>query len=396
MDEKKDLTALTDLPAEDHASEKTVQTVYRRDEHVEDDPIEGLEFDNLMEPMSLGENSPENDVFTNLPPLDPEIQRLAAGAETQDPYAADPEFVDSEPAMPSDEFQMTALAPNLTAGEEWAAGDSYAGPSDFLDSPPINSPFPEPTLLAEPSKATEKLADEAKQATTAAAAVLAAAKTLDEVRNYSDHLAPSATPLEHPHSLLITGSLKEHERETLLKILSRENLGIREVELDPQFEAGKILIPRISEFAGVMIIQALRNTTALMRLGPSEKIFASRDSVDQDLLIFPPRSEAELLVMEEGNHPSDGMILTPDETLSGRGVGEVIDTLHSSMNIKATQVAHPQSSIFQDAMEKLKRQLKLQAHHRGANALLSFKYELHPLEGHVFYKLVVQAKAVRI
>lgn len=394
MDEKKDLTALTDLPSEDHVSDKTVQTFYRPNAHVEEAPQDSLEFDNLIAPDHSAHSdfpSAPSDPLANLPPLDPEIQRLATGDSTDDPYAADPEFVDSEPAMPSDEFRMTGFSQDIPKDPT-----ALVQAPDFLDGPPVDSPLPEPTLLAEPSEATRSLAEEALKSTTVAAAIVAAAKTLDEVRNYSDHLAPSATPLEHPHSLLITGFLKEHERETLLKILSRENLGIREGELEPQFAAGKILIPRISEFAGVMIIQALRNTTALIRLGPSDKIFSSRHSGDADPLIFPPRPEAELLVMEEGNHPADRMMLTPDDKLTDHTIKELIDTLHCSMNLKAAQVAHPQSAIFQDAMEKLKRQLKLQAHHRGANALLSFKYELHPLEGHAFYKLVVQAKAVRI
>lgn len=220
---------------------------------------------------------------------------------------------------------------------------------------------------------------------------------MEEVREYSDHIAPAAGPsiASTPYSVLIEGALKTHEREALLQILSRENLGIREVELEPQFDAGRILIPRVSEYVGVMIVQTLRGAAVRMRLGPSERIYVADGADDGDRLIFHPSAESELLITEEGNHPADLIILSPDSEIQGKNIIEALDTLHSSMNLRAAQIAQPQSPVFQEAMEKLKRQLKFQAHHRGAHALLSFKYELHPLEGQTVYKLVVQAKAVR-
>ncbi len=222
---------------------------------------------------------------------------------------------------------------------------------------------------------------------------------MDAVRNYSDHVAAASSPetAETPFSLLIEGALRQHEKEALLQILSRENLGIREVELEPQFAAGHLLIPRISEFAGVMIVQALRNSTARMRLGPSEKIYVSKQAEDDDeRLVFPPNANAEILRTEEGPAPSERVVLTPEDSVPGRKVLQALDTLHSSMNLKAIHLAHPQSPLFQDALERLKKALKFQAHHRGANALLGFKYELLPLEGQTVYKLIVQARAVRV
>jgi hypothetical protein len=222
---------------------------------------------------------------------------------------------------------------------------------------------------------------------------------MDDVKNYSEKLATSSNiaVAATPFSLLIEGFLQTHEREALVQILSRENLGIREVELEPQFVAGKILIPRISEYAGVLIVQTLRNANARMRLGPSERIFVSKDADDAgDALIYSDHPDAELLLTEAGDSPADRIPLTSEAGISGRKVLDTLDTLHASLNVKAAHVAHPQSAIFLDLLEKLKRQLKFQAHHRGANALLSFKYELHPLEGQTIYKLIVQATAVKL
>lgn len=281
--------------------------------------LEGL--DDLLTPLSPALDMPAVDLMENLPPMDPEIRRLA---------------------------------------EE----------------------IPEPV------------------ASTSVGATIAAklSTPMEDLRDYSEHLAPSSSPAtaSTPYSVMIEGTLKTHEREALLQIIARENLGIREVELEPQFEAGRVLIPQVSEYIGVVIVQTLRNADVRMRLGPSDKIYASSSVDDDDKLIFHPSVETELLVVEAGTHPADLIMLSPDSEIQGKTILEVLDTLHSSLNLKAIQLAERQSPIFQDALEKLKRQLKFQAHHRGANALLSFKYELHALEGQTIYKLVVQAQAVRI
>lgn len=281
--------------------------------------LEGL--DDLLAPIApgLSETSAE-EMIENLPPMDPEIQRLAQGITT--PIAETP------------------------------VGATIAAK---LSTP------------------------------------------MEELRDYSENLAPAAGPAvaSTPYSVLIEGTLKVHEREALMQILVRENLGIREVELEPQFQAGRILIPRVSEYIGVVIVQALRNADVRMRLGPSDKIYGTQSTDGDDPLIFHPANDTEILSTEEGGHPADLIPLSADAEIKGLSVLEALDTLHSSMNLKAIQLAQPQSPIFQDAMETLKRQLKFQAHHRGANGLLSFKYELHPLEGKTVYKLVVQAQAVR-
>ena len=47
-------------------------------------------------------------------------------------------------------------------------------------------------------------------------------------------------------------------------------MDIREVDIEPQLEAGRVLIPRISEYAGVMLIQALRGVRAKIYFQPSD------------------------------------------------------------------------------------------------------------------------------
>lgn len=98
---------------------------------------------------------------------------------------------------------------------------------------------------------------------------------LDAVKKFTEEvIVPiNAVPAAFPFSLLITGGLSAEEKEKLLNLVSKENMGIRELDLEPQLENDRILIPRISEYAGVLLVQALRGTQAQMKLGPSESIF---------------------------------------------------------------------------------------------------------------------------
>jgi uncharacterized protein YbjQ (UPF0145 family) len=358
-----DLTALGELPPGEDLN--FAVTIDHPDAPA---ALEGM--DDLLSPMSptstgLGAGEPKSSSFTFSPDS---VSDGNGDAELKDPIASLP---------PIDGDTLAAAA-----GTELAADLSPDTPPEVGASP------------------TESVVPPIEGTAIGQAIAGALSETpMEAVRNYSDHLAPAANPdvAETPFSLVIEGAIRPHEREGLVNILTRENLGIREVELEPQFAAGHILIPRISEYAGVMIIQALRNTTAKIRLGPSERIFVSRQAEDStDRLIVPPSPEAELFIHEEGSDRAETVLLTSADTIPGQKLLTAIDTLHNSMNLKSFSLSQPQSPMFQDAIERLKKQLKFQAHHRGANALVGFKYTLHPLEGQTTYKLVVEARAVRV
>jgi hypothetical protein len=80
---------------------------------------------------------------------------------------------------------------------------------------------------------------------------------------------------------MIVGRLTDHEREKLTDTLERNHMGIDAKDLVHQFEGDRVLIPRISEYAGVLIVQALRGTSATMRLAPSDQIFSTEDTRDE-------------------------------------------------------------------------------------------------------------------
>jgi hypothetical protein len=374
-----DLTSLSDLPT--GASETSFAPSLENDAPP---ALEGL--DDLLSPMSptstgVGSGEPASSSFTFSPSADVSPESDLSEAALLDPIASLPPVDGDILAAAAGTDSPPSLAPEESESSEIAPDVALAPPESLLEAE-LDATKPEATAIG-----------------AAIANALSTSPAMDAVRDYSDRVAPVASPAvaDTPYSLVIEGPLRPHERETLLSILSRENLGIREVELEPQFAAGHILVPRISEYAGVLIVQALRNTTAKMRLGPSERIFVSREAEDAtDRLIVPPSPESETFIHEEGSERAETVVLTSSDTVPGRKLLAAIDTLHNSMNLKSISLTQPQSPIFQDAIERLKKQLKFQAHHRGANALVGFKYALHPLEGQSTYKLVVEARAVRV
>ena len=104
---------------------------------------------------------------------------------------------------------------------------------------------------------------------------------MESVRQTADR-SPVGTPDQAPSipfSLMITGTFPDTDKEKLLEILSKNSFGIRGADLEPQFEAGKVLIPRISEYAGVMIVQALRDAPLEMTLAPADTVYSTPDTI---------------------------------------------------------------------------------------------------------------------
>jgi uncharacterized protein YbjQ (UPF0145 family) len=204
-----------------------------------------------------------------------------------------------------------------------------------------------------------------------------------------------------PFSLLITGVLKPEERERLVDLLSREGVGISELDLEPQFTAARILIPRISEYAGVVIIQAMRSAQVRMMLGPSDSIFATdetRASPDElqesrDQAGASPASVSQ--VVGDTNHPAESIIVTPDENIRGMKNHEILDTLTASATMKAKVVESENSAAFQDLLENLKRELKYKAYRKGAQGIVHFSVQLMPLQMTASYRVTVMGAAVR-
>lgn len=335
--------------------------------------------------------SSQSDLLADLPPMDPEILEVAAEPLVVEAHipsleTADRDALENKLGTRSsvenriDEAMSSKIDDVFKDVTNEAKLDELGSDTETRASMTI-SPTAQTSLVPEVDKPHEPKAP------------LSSAIAMGAVKTYAEKLAPSPdSTAQVPFSLLIEGRLKVHEKESLLAILSRENVGIREVELEPQFDAGRVLIPRVSEYLGVILVQALRNANVKMRLGPSDEIYAGKDDESGDDLMFN-RSENTFLATEKARHPADELPLTTEPIIPGKRFARVIDTIQVSINLKAAQVASASNPAYNEALFALKRQMKHIAYYRGANSLVSFKTQMHPLENKSLYKVIAVAVA---
>lgn len=216
--------------------------------------------------------------------------------------------------------------------------------------------------------------------------------TLDEIRNFSETVSTSKPTVTagYPFSIRITGMLSQNEKEKILELLSRENLGIREIELEAQFSTGKILIPRISEYAGILIIQSLNTSSAKIEFGPSDQIYSTKDSQDQSSR--NPTSSTVPVVMTidtKSSHLAEALPITSTHNLPNIPYYVTIDTLVVSATLKAEQwnLEHE----LQKAIHSLQKELKYQAFYKGGKGIVDFKIQLYPTD----FRLMLLGVAIK-
>jgi hypothetical protein len=221
--------------------------------------------------------------------------------------------------------------------------------------------------------------------------------TLDKVRQYSEQITPSRAqvPAAYPFSLLITGWLAPEEKARLLDLVSRENMGIREMDLEPQFESGRILIPRISEYAGVLIVSALRTARAKFRFGPSDQVFATADTHDETDPAPFDTGLGTSSASSDSSHPAEELPVTTASQLPGEVRMALIDVVTASAALKTLAVEAERSPEYQELIEALSRELKYKAFHKGAHAIVDFSVQLTPLRQPSHYRVLVTGSAVR-
>jgi hypothetical protein len=217
-----------------------------------------------------------------------------------------------------------------------------------------------------------------------------ASRTINAIKNYSESLnaeAPASAQL--PFTLRIEGKLTPQEAEKLLDVLSREKMDIREVDIEPQLEAGRILIPRISEYAGVMLIQALRGVRAKIYFQPS-------DANEPDTYSDPSAPDNFNSSFDAAEAPPNAEMLpvTRGDDLPQLGILQVIETLVVSGMLSTRSVEASNSSEFTALTEALLRELKFKAFRRGARGITHLSVQLTPLTLPTDYRVTVSGTAV--
>lgn len=199
-------------------------------------------------------------------------------------------------------------------------------------------------------------------------------------------------------NLSITGFLRPEQRARLTTLVTREPIGIREVDLEPQFEAGRVFIPRISEYLGISLVQAMRDASVQMSFEPAA------NALEQETASAFGAPAAATLHTSQSEHAFsfDQVLLTADSALPGISSSQItlVDLILVSATLTHAEVEARLDSlnahVFEDRVESLKREIKARAHYRGAHAIIDFKLELQPLKDPALYKLILSGTAVKL
>ena len=404
-EEKKDLTGI--LQHAKTLEEKGEAPPVPEGAVMEEAPIEKIEnFESLDDyavshPVPPAETPPES--------FSPEAE--AASESGTPPVGEDSAFPTSdapptfEESPPSGQDPLAGLdfadtpAVDVTPPVDEPLG---SGLEDFQTSPPTES-VSEPSGLSAPPAAAAGTPPSSggpseRPSTPNTTDFLAPSTgTLEKIHRFDEKTttAKAAVPASFPFSLSITGALLPEEKEKLLDILSRENMGIREMDLEPQFEANRILIPRISEYAGILLIQALRGVRAQIKLGPSDQIFSTTDTREAASEQVSESAHPESAVVSDSEHPAERLPLTTEDHLPGAPPVVLIDTVTASASLKSATVEAESSYEYQQLLEDLQREIKYKAFRKGATAVLNFQVQMNSLSSPTHYRILVSGLAVK-
>lgn len=310
------------------------------------------------------------------------------------------DFSSAPEAVPADAI----LAPPTEAPE--MASPSAAEPPHSSPSSPIASSQPSeasPTVLA-PSSPSAPSGVSSPQSQRGLSGQPGSApqfkqlgpsqSPLEQLRDFAEKEAPAKpnVPASFPFSLLITGHLLPEEKEKLLDLITRENMGIREIDLEPQFQGGRILIPRISEFAAVMIVQALRGIRAQIKMGPSDQIFATTDTRDETSASSNSEN-VSVRYISDLEHPAENLPITSENHLQNQPF-DLIDMVSASAALRSDSIEAESTTEYQQIVEALQREIKYKAFRKGAIAIINFKIQLTMLTSPTHYRVTVLGTAV--
>ena len=375
-----------------------------------DDPF-ATTVNSSSDPFSSQEASTSSEFQTTPPSPNPEEDPFATSSTDSSSESA---FDFSETSTSSqDQEQAQALSSSeasphapTEAAESFAhemnppAMDQQETQPPAPSTPSAPTPSPKPPTPATKPQSSSPSPTSQTSSPSASTPNKPPTPPLEKVRQFAENhpsVAPKAVPASFPFSVLIEGPLTPAEQEKLMDLLTRENMGIREMDMEPQLQAGRVLIPRVSEYAAVLLVQALRNISAKMRVGPSDQIFSSQAAQKADPQT-PTEGESQEQIMKFAlgpEHLAEKLPMTQESSLPNMPSYSVIDTLSATATVKAKWVAHDQSYEYQSLIEALQKELKYKAFHRGAQAIVSFRIQLTPISASQDYRLLALGTAIK-
>ncbi len=213
--------------------------------------------------------------------------------------------------------------------------------------------------------------------------------SLEEIKNYSEktRAVPFEAGARVPFTLLINGIFDPYSRDKLLLFITENPIGLNSADLDLQINGNRVLLPRISEFAGIKLIQDLRDTGLRFKLLPS----------DQDDDEASPPVKTSTFQFSSQNQPSqkgDEIPVLP-ETSVNSSHWKVIDSIEMVQYLRADLLEVEKSELYQNLIDRMIEAMKRKARIKGADAITSLTRELKPLRLPSQYQVELRATLIK-
>jgi hypothetical protein len=195
------------------------------------------------------------------------------------------------------------------------------------------------------------------------------------------------------HLIVKLNSTEDSLKEELLDDL--KPCGLDEAikqSLISQLQRGEMLIPRLSEYSVIMLLQKWRHhplsfSLNLVQEEASESLLAQVSAQMQ-----PRLSQSSQFKKAETMQQSEQVLVTTLPSLEGHHIKEYLGLIHEHLLIPTDEMRFQKQDHVEEFYDQLLTQLKMKAQSKQANAILGLNYHLSPLKeapelGQSFYKL---------
>jgi hypothetical protein len=197
-------------------------------------------------------------------------------------------------------------------------------------------------------------------------------------------LSETSELIFEPFHLSIIGKLEINLKDRLFSLLAQEKIGIREMDLEGQWENGKIFIPRMTEYAGVILVNAMKYTSCQMLLTPvqdEEKVLEKNNP-----FVISPKKE---------NHPAEKIDIFINNEFKNHPEYEFVGIIYSTSYVKIAHIENKNSLEYLKNLESLKRELKYKAYFKNIDVICNFQVTVHQLFSPHAYRMLVLGEGMR-
>jgi hypothetical protein len=354
---KKDLTGITDLPQADPVKDPNSPEGESSLEFNELKPIEQIDDFASLDQIGMMDHPVVEE------PTEPEA-----------PIEADPFQSMAESAPETPLLESTDLQPESDPFANLVTPQSI---DDAVSPEPVAPEFDLSAVVPDP------LPEETSPVFTP----LPPKPVLDDLKAYGEAKKEVAFDPGNRNEfhLLITGDFDPYSRDKLLLFLTENSIGITSSELDFQIKSHRVLLPRISEFSGVKIIQDLRDSGLSFVLKKSDN--------ESEIPVEDGKSNSFHFEAGVEQKPLEVPILPPSEFKPTEY--RVLDSIQMVQYLQAEILEVEQSELFQDLLDRMTEALRKRAKLKGANAMTHLSHRITPLRLPSQYQVELSASLLK-